>query len=68
MGLKKYVDRRKFSVFVMVSELSERAKERKDGTDQRRIFRGFGVMGMKINERKLFRLHGSTDMRVESRV
>jgi len=28
MDLKKYVDRRKFSVFVMVSELLERAEER----------------------------------------
>jgi len=32
MDLKKYVDRRKFSVFVMVSELLERAEERRDGT------------------------------------
>ena len=33
-GLKKYVDRRKFSVFVMVSELLERAEERRDGTEK----------------------------------
>jgi len=32
MDLNKYVDRRKFSVFVMVSELLERAEERRDGT------------------------------------
>jgi len=30
MDLKKYVDRRKFSVFVMVSEFLERAEERRD--------------------------------------
>ena len=34
MDLKKYVDRRKFSAFVMVSELLERAEERKDGTEK----------------------------------
>jgi len=34
MDLKKYVDRRKFSVFVMVSESSERAEERRDGTEK----------------------------------
>ena len=34
MDLKKYVDRRKFSVFVMVSELLERAEERRDGTEK----------------------------------
>jgi len=34
MDLKKYVDRRKFSVFVMVSELLERAGERSDGTEK----------------------------------
>jgi len=28
------VDRRKFSVFVMVSELLERAEERRDGTEK----------------------------------
>jgi len=33
MDLKKYVDRRKFNVFVMVSEL-ERAEERRDGTEK----------------------------------
>jgi len=32
MDLKKYVDRRMFSVFVMVSELLERAEEWRDGT------------------------------------
>ena len=34
MDLKKYVDRRKFSVFVMVSELLDRAEERRDGTEK----------------------------------
>ena len=34
MGLKKYVDRKKFSVFVMVTELLERAEERSDGTEK----------------------------------
>ena len=34
MDLKKYVDRRKFSVFVMVSKLLERAEERTDGTEK----------------------------------
>jgi len=34
MDLKKYVDRGKFSVFVMVSGLSERAEERRDGTEK----------------------------------
>ena len=34
MDLKKYVSRRKFSVFVMVSELLERAEERRDGTEK----------------------------------
>jgi len=34
MGLKKYVDRRKLSVCVMVSELLERAEERRDGTEK----------------------------------
>ena len=34
MNLKKYVDRRKFNVFVMVSELLERAEERRDGTEK----------------------------------
>ena len=34
MGFKKYVDRRKFSVFVIVSELLERAEERRDGTEK----------------------------------
>ena len=34
MDLKKYVDRRKFSVFVMVSELLERANERRNGTQK----------------------------------
>ena len=32
--MKKYVDRRKFSVFVMVSELLERAEKRRDGTEK----------------------------------
>jgi len=32
--LKKYVDRRKLSVFVMVSELLERAEKRRDGTEK----------------------------------
>jgi len=32
MDSKKYVDRRKFSVFVMVSDLLERAEGRRDGT------------------------------------
>jgi len=34
MDLKKYVDRRKFSVFVMVSELLERTEEKRDGTEK----------------------------------
>jgi len=34
MNMKKYVDRRKFSVFVMVLELLERAEERRDGTEK----------------------------------
>jgi len=34
MEMKKYVDRRKVSVFVMVSELLERAEERRDGTEK----------------------------------
>ena len=34
MDLMKYVGRRKFSVFVMVSELLERADERRDGTEK----------------------------------
>ena len=34
MNLKKYVDRRKFSMFVMVSKLLERAEERRDGTEK----------------------------------
>ena len=34
MDLKKYVDRRKLSVFVMISELLERAEERKDRTEK----------------------------------
>jgi len=34
MDLKKYVDRRKFSVFVLVSELLERTEERRDGTEK----------------------------------
>jgi len=34
MDLKKYVDRRKFSVFVMVSELLERVEERRDETEK----------------------------------
>jgi len=34
MDLKEYVNRRKFSVFVMVSELLERAGERRDGTEK----------------------------------
>jgi len=33
MDLKKYLDRRKFSVFVMVSELLERVDERRHGTE-----------------------------------
>ena len=32
--MKKYVDRRKFGGFVMVSELSERAEERRDGSEK----------------------------------
>jgi len=44
-------------VFVMVSELLERAEERRDRTEKD----GFGEM-------QLFRLNGSTDMRLESRV
>jgi len=36
MDLKKYVDRRKFGVFVMVSELLERAEERRDGHEKKR--------------------------------
>ena len=34
MDLKWLVERRKFSVFVMVSELLERVKERRDGTEK----------------------------------
>jgi len=34
MDLKKYVNRRKFSVFVMVSELFKRAEQRRDGTEK----------------------------------
>jgi len=34
MDLKKYVDRRKFSVFVMISELLERTEESRDGTER----------------------------------
>ena len=34
MDLKKYVDRRKFRVFLMVSELLERVEERRDGTEK----------------------------------
>ena len=34
MDLKKYADQRKFSVFVMVSELLERAEESRDGTEK----------------------------------
>ena len=34
MDLKKYVDLRKSSVFVMVSELLERAEQRRDGTEK----------------------------------
>ena len=34
MDSKKYVDRRKFSVFVMVSELLKRTAERRDGTEK----------------------------------
>jgi len=34
MDLKRHVDRRKFSVFVMVSGLLERAEERRDGTEK----------------------------------
>jgi len=34
MHLKKYVDRRKFSAFVMVSDLLERADRRRDGTEK----------------------------------
>jgi len=44
MDLKKYVDRRKFSVFVMVSEWPNRGE-----TGQRRIFWDFEEMGMKRN-------------------
>ena len=63
MDLKKYVDRRKFSVFVMVLELLERAEERRDRAEKDFLRL---KMGMKRNEGQLFRLHGSTDMRVES--
>ena len=34
MDLKKYVDRRKFSVFLMVSELLKKAEERRNGTER----------------------------------
>jgi len=34
MDLKNYVDRRKFSVFVMVSRLLERAEEKRDETEK----------------------------------
>jgi len=34
MDLKKYVDQKKFSTFVIVSELLERAEERRDGTEK----------------------------------
>ena len=64
MDLKKYVGRRKFSVFVMVPELLERDEERRDGTEK--DFVRFGEIGIKINEEQLFRLHGSNGMRVES--
>ena len=39
MDLKKYVDRRKFSVFVMVLELLERAEESR--REERRDREGF---------------------------
>ena len=65
MDLKMYVDRMKFSVFVMFSELLERAEKRRDGTEK--DFLRFSRDGHE-NEGQLFRLHGSTDMRVESRV
>jgi len=48
----------------MVSELLERAEERRDRTEK--DFWGFEEMGMKRNEGQLFCLHGRTDMRVES--
>jgi len=32
--LKKYVNPRRFSVFLMISELLERAEERRDGTEK----------------------------------
>jgi len=34
MDLKKYVNQRKFSVFVMISELLETAVERRHGTEK----------------------------------
>jgi len=34
MDLNRYADRRKISVFVMVSKLLERAEERRDGTEK----------------------------------
>jgi len=66
MDLKKYVDRRKFSVFVMVSELLERAEEGRDETEKD-ILR-FWRDEHRKNEGQSSRLRGSTDIRVESRV
>jgi len=34
MDLKEYLDLRKFSVVIMVSELLERAEERRDGIEK----------------------------------
>ena len=34
MDLMKYVDRRKFSVFVIISKLSERAEKRRDESEK----------------------------------
>jgi len=51
---------------VMVSELLERAEERRDGTEK--DFLRSWRDGHGKNEEQLCRLHGSTDIRVESRV
>ena len=56
MDLKKYVDQRKFSVFVMVSELLERVEEGRGGTEK--DFLRFWRDGHERNEEQLFRLHG----------
>ena len=59
------MERRKFSVFVMVSELLERADERRDGTEK--DFLRFWGDGHEKSEGQLFPPYGSTGMRVENR-